>query len=58
MKGLAWAEVEEDWIRLSYSPRVLDNTIAAFNALVQAIEDRLPEGARARVPHPGPTAEF
>jgi len=46
-ESIAWTEAEDDWIRLLYSPRVLDHKIAAFNALVQAVEDR--PKARPRV---------
>lgn len=42
-----WVEYEEPWIRLLYSSTILNQTIATFDRLVQAIEDRLPSTASA-----------
>ncbi|KAH4063780.1 hypothetical protein HBH50_186600 [Parastagonospora nodorum] len=38
-------EVEAPWTLATYSPKILQDTVAAFDSLVQEIESRMPEGS-------------
>ena len=38
-------EVEAPWTLVPYSPKILQDTVAVFDSLVQEIESRMPEGS-------------